>query len=64
MLDNGNINHRKALNNVLNEKIKREYKDLETIFYIDQGIVYSSMSFNNIIKSYNITRTMSHQQII
>ena len=59
MFGNGNINHREALNNMLNNKIKRGYKDFDTIFHTDQGTVYSSMSFNNIIKSYNITRSMS-----
>ena len=58
---NGNryLNHHEALNNMLNNKIKRGYKDLDTIFHTDQGAVYSSMSFNNIIKSYTITRSMS-----
>ena len=59
MFGNGNNNHIHALNNMLNNKIKRGYKDLDTIFHTDQGTVYSSMSFNNIIKSYNITRSMS-----
>ena len=59
MFGNGYQNHEKALNKMLNNKIKRGYKDLETIFHTDQGKVYSSMSFNNIIKSYNITRSMS-----
>ena len=59
MFGNGNTNHRQALNKMLNNKIKRGYKDLNTIFHTDQGTVYSSMSFNNIIKSYNITRSMS-----
>ena len=59
MFGNGNSNHISALNNMLNTKIKRGYKDLDTIFHTDQGAVYSSMSFNNIIKSYNITRSMS-----
>ena len=59
MFGNGYANHEQALNNMLNNKIKRGYKDLETIFHTDQGTIYSSMSFNNIIKSYNITRSMS-----
>lgn len=59
MFGNGNNNHIQALNNMLNIKIKRGYKDLDTIFHTDQGAVYSSMSFNNIIKSYNITRSMA-----
>ena len=35
------------------------YKDLDTIFHTDQGSVYSSVSFNNILNSYTITRSMS-----
>jgi len=56
---NGVINHREALNNMLNNKIKRGYKDLETIVHTDQGAVYSSVSFNNIFNSYKVTRSMS-----
>ena len=48
---------------MLNTKIKRGYKDLDTIFHTDQGSVYSSMSFNNILKSYSITRSMSRAGI-
>ena len=59
MYGNGILNHREALNNMLKNKIKRGYGNLETIFHTDQGTVYSSLSFNNIIKSYNITRSMS-----
>lgn len=56
---NGILNHREALNNMLNSKIKRGYKDLETIVHTDQGTVYSSLSFNNIFNSYEVTRSMS-----
>ena len=59
MHGNGIINHREALNNMLNNKIKRGYKELETIVHTDQGSVYSSMSFNNMFNSYNVTRSMS-----
>ena len=59
MFGNGILNHKYALENMLENKIKRGYKDLDTIFHTDQGMIYSSMSFNNIIKSYNITRSMS-----
>ena len=59
MHGNGILNHREALKNMLNEKIKRGYKDLETIVHTDQGIVYSSLSFNNIFNSYKVTRSMS-----
>ena len=59
MYGNGVINHIEALKNMLNNKIKRGYKDLETIVHTDQGIVYSSVSFNNIFNSYTVTRSMS-----
>lgn len=53
------LNHRAALKEMLDNKIKRGYKDLETIFHTDQGVVYSSLSFNNILKDFFITRSMS-----
>lgn len=53
------LNHRMALKDMLNNKIKRGYKNLETIFHTDQGSVYSSISFNNILKDFFITRSMS-----
>ena len=59
MFGNENNNHIHALNNMLNSKIKRGYKDLDKIFHTDQGTVYSSMSFNNMFNSYNVTRSMS-----
>ena len=59
MYGNDVVNHREALNNMLNNKIKRGYKDLETIVHTDQGSVYSSVSFNNIFNSYNVIRSMS-----
>lgn len=59
MYGNGILNHREALQNMLNNKIKRGYKDFETIVHTDQGSVYSSVSFNNIFNSYNVTRSMS-----
>jgi len=59
MHGNGVLNHKKALENMLNNKIKRGYKDLETIVHTDQGAVYSSVSFNNMLNSYNVTRSMS-----
>lgn len=59
MYGNGVLNHNKAVENMLNNKIKRGYKDLETIVHTDQGIIYSSVSFNNIFDSYRITRSMS-----
>ncbi len=59
MSGNGVLNHREALKSMLNNKIKRGYKDLETIVHTDQGAVYSSVSFNNIFNSYTVTRSMS-----
>ena len=59
MHGNGILNHRKALNNMLENKIKRGYKNFDTIVHTDQGSVYSSMSFNNMFNSYNVTRSMS-----
>lgn len=39
---------------MLNSKIKRGYKDIETIIHTDQGTVYFSVSFNNIFNSYSV----------
>ena len=67
MYGNVILNHNKAVENMLNNKIKRGYKDLETIVHTDQGIIYFSVSFNNIFKFYMVTRSMSRagtQQII
>lgn len=52
-------NHKSALNDMLNNKIKRGYKSQETIFHSDQGTIYSSVAFNNAHKNYNIKRSMS-----
>ena len=59
MHGNGVLNHQRALKNMLNNKIKRGYANLETIVHTDQGAVYSSVSFNNIFKSYSVIRSMS-----
>jgi transposase InsO family protein len=53
------INHKEALKRMLETKIKRGYKDLETIIHTDQGKIYSSMAFTNAHKDYNIKRSMS-----
>ena len=53
------LNHREALKDMLNTKIKRGYKDLETILHTDQGTVFASRSFNNIHNDFLITRSMS-----
>ena len=47
-------NHIKALKCLIKTKIKRGYKDLETIVHSDQGVIYSSMVFANTHKDYNI----------
>lgn len=52
-------NHKSALEDMLNNKIKRGYKSQETIFHSDQGTIYSSVAFNNAHKDYNIKRSMS-----
>lgn len=53
------LNHRLALNSMLEAKNTRGYSNLETIFHTDQGIVYSSRTFNNTLKAFSITRSMS-----
>ena len=52
-------NHFTAYKKFLEEKIKRGYKDLETIVHTDQGTVYSSVAFNQLHKDYTIKRSMS-----
>ena len=52
-------NHIRALKRLLKTKIKRGYKNLETIIHSDQGVIYSSMVFTNTHKDYNIKRSMS-----
>ena len=39
--------------------IKKEYPDLEMILHTDQGTVYSSKTFNDLLPSYNIIHSMS-----
>ena len=56
---NGQTNHVRALKKLLKAKIKRGYKDLETIVHSDQGAIYSSMVFANTHKDYTIKRSMS-----
>lgn len=38
---------------------KKEYQDLKLILHSDQGSVYSSKSYNELLPLYNITRSMS-----
>ncbi len=44
---------------MLNNKIKRGYKDQNTIVHTDQGAVHFSMSFNNIFNSYKVIRSIN-----
>lgn len=53
MHGNDILNHKKAVENMLNNKIKRGYKDQDTIVYTDQGIIYFSVLFNNMFNSHN-----------
>ena len=55
----GRKNHMEALNDMLKTKIKRGYKDLETILHTDQGSIYASLPYNLSLKKYSITRSMS-----
>ena len=47
-----------GLNQVL-DKIKEESNDEPIILHTDQGAVYSSISYNNLLNEYNIQRSMS-----
>ena len=47
-----------GLNQILN-KIKEEQIEEPIILHTDQGSVYSSASFNNLLKEFNIQRSMS-----
>ncbi len=53
------LNHKIVQNKMLECKIKRGYKDLETILHTDHGSVYSSLSFNKTFDNTSITRSMS-----
>ena len=53
------VSHIRALKKLLKEKIKRGYKNLETIVHSDQGVIYSSRAYANVHKDYNIIRSMS-----
>lgn len=56
---NGINNHFNACKSFLNEKIKRGYINLDTIFHTDQGMIYSSKAFNQLLNNYTIKRSMS-----
>ena len=40
-------------------EIKKNYPDLKTILHTDQGSVYASKAFNDMLDAYNIARSMS-----
>jgi transposase InsO family protein len=46
-----------GLNNLID--IKKQYPDLDMVLHTDQGSVYASKSFNELLPLYNITRSMS-----
>ena len=46
-----------GLNSLLD--IKKQYPNLETVLHTDQGSVYASKSFNELLPLYNIVRSMS-----
>jgi len=53
------INHKLALQDMLNNKIKRGYKHQDTIMHSDQGVIYSSYALSQVHKDYTIKRSMS-----
>lgn len=40
-------------------EIKEQYPELEMVLHTDQGVVYSSKAFNELLPMYNIVRSMS-----
>ena len=53
------VNHKCALEDMLENKIKRGYENQDTIMHSDQGIIYSSVALSQVHKDYTITRSMS-----
>ncbi len=53
------INHKLALESMLESKIKRGYESQNTIIHSDQGSIYSSVALSQVHKDYSITRSMS-----
>ena len=53
------VNHLRALKKLIKAKIKRGYKNLETIVHSDQGVIYTSRAYANAHKDYTIIRSMS-----
>ena len=56
---NNPLNHKLALEDMIKYKIKRGYKDQDTIFHSDQGAIYSSYALSQVHKDYTIKRSMS-----
>ncbi len=54
-------NHLKAQRNLIKAKIKRGYLNSDTIVHSDQGVIYTSLAYNNAFKDYNISRSMSRR---
>lgn len=48
-----------ALKEMLENKLKRGYKNLDTILHTDQGSIYSSLPYNHTLEEYSIIRSMS-----
>ena len=46
-----------GLNKLLD--IKQQYPEIKTILHTDQGSVYASKAFNDLLPTYNIVRSMS-----
>ena len=55
----GPVNHKLALQNMLENKIKRGYESQDTIIHSDQGVIYSSIALSQVHKDYTIIRSMS-----
>lgn len=53
--------HINALKKMLKVIKKRGYKNLGTILHSDQGVIYTSRTYNNVHRDYNITRSMSRR---
>ena len=56
---NNPINHKLALESMLESKIKRGYEFQDTIMHSDQGTIYSSVALSQVHKDYTIIRSMS-----
>lgn len=53
------LNHKLALEEMLNNKTERGYRAQPTILHSDQGAIYSSVMFNRIHKDHGVIRSMS-----